>query len=445
MPDRKNTTASENKTPKVSNTISDKNTKRKRSIVDIYNSFIRNIESIEVFFTKLSPVAENEDEEMKKRAITHIESCFIEVLGEEIYSTKLKDLFNQENSDKISKHKKASPGKDIELTKEQSEILLGKLFRKPLAIHTKNSELIANSSFIMLNNYFEYLFADLLTYNFINNDVLSKKQVSINIADIKKFSTIDELYNDIIYKEVETMLLESSFDTIKEYFTKQNIHLENGIVDWSIITEIRERRHIIIHNNSVVNNKYILRSNNPYKLKIGDEVKINIDYFKHSVDELKLAGLILIFNCWGKWDKANIDDAIEQMLSIVYDACDKKDYIFALKVCEYVNNRVTAKNRKQAAELYRIRINECIALKRLGKTVELSEKLAFFDTIVLTPIFKIAIYILKDNSSKIIPLINKAKIVDEFEIDDYLEWPLFEEVRSNQSLNEKIIQILTSK
>jgi len=296
----------------------------------------------------------------------------------------------------------------------------------------------------MLNNYFEFLFSDLLYYFFTKNSgSIRSQKISISLEELSKYKTIEEAYEDLILKEVEAILLEKNFEELKSYFTKDlKVSLEEDSIDWQRINEIRERRHILVHNNSIVNNKYLSRSTNPYKLKLGDEIKIESEYFITALSEIKLAGLLILFNCWGKWDKDSTTMAIKEIVTLVHDLLKVQQYRLVDKICNYVENYIEPKNDDEEDSIYRIKYNHCLALKRMGNQEVLNVKLKSIKVGIMTPVFKMAHHILKNEYDNAIKLMAKAKMVDELTIADYENWSIFEEIRNSEKLNREALKIL---
>lgn len=394
-----------------------------KQIKDLFHSFLNNISSVEVFFMRLAPIAENEDKAIQKESAEYIENSMKEVFGH--------DFENDEKGEK----------KEFKFSEEKLNKFFYKIQLAP-RIPAKNYGTLTKGAFIMLNNYFEFLFSDLLAYNFKKNtSTIDSKKISISLEDLKKYISIEEAYDDLIYKEVETLLLELNFEELKGYFsTKLNISLELDLINWDLINEIRERRNIIIHNNSIINNKYLFRSKNPFKYKLNEEVEIAHEYFLNALNEIKLAGVLLCLNCWGSWDKDNAAEAIREIVNISFYGLKESKYGFVDKICAYTDKNIKARSDEEEDIIYRIKFNHCIALKRLDKKEELTKKLSNIKTGALSPIFKIAHLTLKNKHKEAVELIGKAKVADELTIEKYQDWPIFNDIRNDENLHKKAIE-----
>ncbi|MEC4054035.1 hypothetical protein VSP10_14745 [Myroides odoratimimus] len=397
--------------------------KKENSVESILHAFKDNLHSVDFFFRKFGDIAENEDEGAINTSMEYIKEAFIKV-GIQLDGEK-KDQ-NSFNEDKLEK--------------------LVKILKKTPKFSVQNFDILSSSSFLMLNNYFEYLIADLLSYHYNKyKDTLNSKEFKVSLKEMIEYETIDDLEKHLILKEVETMLVELSFDGLLNHFkTKLHISLNENIINWDIITECRERRHIIVHNASIINKKYITRTNNPENKKIGDKITIDKEYFQNVFNEIKLAGLLLSYECWGSWDKDKatkairdiLDESFEYLLQNNINACDK--------ITEYIC-KIEARNEEQEDLLMRAKFNRCIALKKLNKKTELTKILLTIKVGTVTPLFKLAHAILSEKGDNIIlNLIVQTHKLEDIDFDSYSEWPLFEFIREKKELNEKIIEKLNN-
>lgn len=423
-------------------------------IEPIYNQYIRNIESIDIFFRKLSIKALEEDKSILISQKEYFENSLRFALGEEAFErvkAKLesKENGNTETNDESSKedinesielkviHKEEEEEEEsTKIPKEKIDTFFYKMLKAP-KIQSKNFEILSNSTFLMLNNYFEYLFADLLSFHFTNNkNIIEEKNISISLSELKNFTTIEEAYKDLLFKEIEKLLLDLNFEELKDYFKKLGVGLAEDFVNWDLINEIRERRHLIVHNNAIINQKYLNKSKNIFNLNIGDKVNIEKEYLKNAIDEVLFAGALLIFNCWGKWDKNYTSDAISEIVNLTFDSLKRKNYSLVIRTCEFVEKMIKPRNEEEETYFLHIKFNHCIALKRISNKKELNIKLENIKVGNLTPIYKLAKSVLIEDIEGIKNVFNQAIIVDDLIIDQYYEWPLFEDLRNNEDLHK---------
>lgn len=395
----------------------------KKSIKKILYWFKRNITWVELYFNNFLEIAINKDEWELKRSKEFLENL-------------LKQLWVQKNLN-------GSIDEKTPISNEQINLIVQE-FRKKPKITIANFEILSSSSFLVLNNYFEYLLSDLLSYYYTKyKDSLSWKESRLTIKEISEYSSVEELLDASILKNVETILFDLTFDQLLEHFKNElKIDLEEKIINWPKIKEYRERRHLIVHNSWVVNKKYIIKSWNPYNLKVGDQVKITKEYFKEAIENYKIAWLILNYSSWGEWDKETADEAISEIMIETFNLLKEDEFVLVNKISEYVSNKIIAKNESQEDILLRIKINNCIALKKLKLDDDLNKSLKWIKIWTVTPIFKLAHSILSNKDNEIIiEYFKKAIALDEINKSYYAEWPIFDFIRTKKTLNKKIVTL----
>ncbi|MEL4457380.1 hypothetical protein [Lutimonas vermicola] len=400
----------------------------KNSVEKILKTFKENLHGVRFYFNKFGVLAEGEDDDAQKSA-EEFSRDFFEILD------NIEEPIKNTKSDQ-------SDEKPIKISDDKIKKLV-EMMRKRPKLSVQNFEILSSSSFLMLNNYFEYLIADLLTYHYTKfKNTLNSKEFKISLKEIDEYDSIADLEKHLIFREVETMLIEMPFDSLLKHFEKKlNISLSNEIVDWKIINECRERRHIIVHNASKVNKKYILRTNNPDGKKIGDKIIVDRKYFESVFSEIRLAGLLLSYECWGNWDNNKTLKAIKSMLDESFDSLSQNEIMFCYKLSQYIG-KIEPRNDEQEDALLRAKFNMCISLKMQNKTTELNKVLKTIKVGTCTPLFKLAHAILSNkNDSIIIEFAEDSLKLEEIDFEDYKSWPLFQFTRSEKVLNEQMEQI----
>ncbi|RCR69297.1 MoaD/ThiS family protein [Larkinella punicea] len=409
--------------------------KNTKGIENIYKTYQANLKAVSYYFEKFGDLAIGEDRSMASEASGFINALF-QKSGIDIDTIRNNDKKNRDDNEKSSFK--------IQIDEADANLLL-KMVDKQSKISTKNFEVLSKGAFLMLNNYFEYLLADLLSFYYTSfQKSLNDKEVKMSLKEINEYESIEELVNAQIQREVEAMLIEKTFEQLLDHFeTRLKISLEKDIINWSLIKEYRERRHIIVHNSSIVNKKYITRTDNPYNLKIGDTVGISKEYFAESLRVFQIAGLLLIFECWGNWEKGTADKAIETMMVQSFNFLKNNDNHLAKSICNF-SDKIEARNEHQENCLLRLLINKCIALKRLDNKTTLKKELKKIKVGTSTPIFKIAYLILNDNDEDLLENFKRAKVLKEIDKHIYFEWPIFEFIRNRDDLHLEIINILNN-
>jgi hypothetical protein len=340
------------------------------------------------------------------------------------------------NELKETKHKK----KKFELTKKQMVQIL-KVLKVLPHLTPVNVKLLHKSAFVMLISYFDFLISDLIHYFYQRYpESLSGKELSIKLNELKLCDHLTEAMDYIVNKEVDSVLYDS-LEKQKTYFKNYlKINIEENIIHWDKINEAMERRNIIVHNNSKINKRYLKSidlSVIPEKttgLKEGKKIGINEDYFTIVFDEILIAGIILIQNCWRKWRKDNVDGADCRLNEGMYDALSQEKWTVAERLGLFAKGCKVSSERNR---LY-LNINYCQSLKWQNKKDDLEKELLKFDTSTLSPKYILALCALKSDRNNFYKNMEGAIIVDEMKEDDFMEWPLFREFRKEPDYEERI-------
>jgi hypothetical protein len=214
--------------------------KEEHVIEEIHDSFMRNLEGLEVFVSQVAPIAQKHDQTRTEK----VEEVFRKV-------NKILDPTEAEIEGK--------KGKEIavKITKERGKQLIDALRGLP-RLTPPQVEVLYKSSFVMLVSYFDFLMADLIRYFYERYpDSLAGKDLSISLNELKLCDNVAEATNCVITKQVDKVLHDSLEDQTKYLKNYLKIDTKPDIIQWSRINEAMERRHIIVHNASKINRRYL--------------------------------------------------------------------------------------------------------------------------------------------------------------------------------------------
>jgi hypothetical protein len=404
--------------------------KKKKEIKEQYTiqmaqqNFTENMESLSLFITNLRPVAKEHDKNSVKNTIEKVDEVF------KIVGISKKEL-----------QEKKSIRKDLKLTDKQSVRIINILYDLK-RLTPSNVELLHKSVFVILVSYFDFILSDLIhCFYQMHPESLSGKELSITLKELKLCSYLDEAINYIINKEVDKVLfdnLENQKNYLKSYL---KIDIKENIICWNRINEAIERRNIIVHNNGKINRRYlksadlsVLSDVKSKKLKEGKTIRIDEGYFTTIYNEILIAGTILIQSCWRKWRKEKVSSADAQLNKSMYDALYQEKWVVAEKLGLFAKE---CEISTQEISLY-LNINYCQSLKWQNKKAEFAKEFAKYDISTLSPKYKLALYALKNDKNNFYKNVEGAITIDQMKKDDFMEWPLFRELRKDPDYEEKI-------
>jgi len=409
-----------------------KKTKKEKEQLDfskIHGSFTTNTESLEAFVNNVAPIAEKHDKATWRKLDKFTKGIF-KIFGlpkGKIDQRKRKQVVEGVTEDQVNQI--------IQLTADLPRLTV------------PQAELLYRSSFVMLVSYFDFLLSDLIHYFYRRYpESLSGKELPLTLSELKLLGGVDEALDFVINKEAESVLYDS--------LEKQKLYLKNtlkidtkdSIINWNRLIEAVERRHIIVHNDCKINRRYLTKvdpSQIPEKtkdLKEGTQVRITERYFRSVFEEICVSGLVLLQCCWQKWEKDDTANADGRLVLDIFDALVKENWTCAERLGLFSKE---CKVIDQACRLV-LDVNYCQSLKWQGKENELQEELKKFDISALSPKFALALYALRSDRDSFYRNVENAIIVDKMSEKDFMEWPLFRELRQDPDYEARIKTVFRS-
>ncbi len=402
-----------------------KNGKNKPLLRKVYDNFVANIRSLNIFVKHLSPEALKQDQAKLRSITSYFENIFKRA------GINLKELRNE--SEGLA---------DIKVSAMQKRKIVGGLTKYMIPRATiPYTGILFNSSLVTLISYLDYLISDLFHFYYYSYpNSLSTKEQSIMLNELVSCRDIQEAINLVISKEIEKIMYQGLEEKIRYLEKTLKIDCGSQFVKWNIINEAVERRNLIVHNNSIINKRYkkIIDSSifnkNKKKPKIGQKIYVGEKYFKKVFGECFLAGIILLQNCWRKWKADEMGDADSYLIDTIFDLLCEEEWPLAEKIGLYAKNCVKVKT---ASNLI-LRVNYCQALKWQNKNAELETELRQFDLSAMSPEFLLAIAALKSDAHSFYLHLRDAISVKRISKDDLMLWPLFRELRKEKNFRRRV-------
>jgi IS1 family transposase len=168
---------------------------------------------------------------------------------------QIKDATNamKGHADTVRKGSGIISGK-VFLTSRNVEIILSKTMDR-VQLPKQIESYIHESSLVYLITAFEVFLKDNLKLVFKNEPGKLKTGREMKHAEILKTSSLKELKNKILEKEVNELISNDIDKLGKKLAEEFKVHLTKTD-DWEDFTERFYRRHVIVHNNSVPDDKY---------------------------------------------------------------------------------------------------------------------------------------------------------------------------------------------
>ena len=219
--------------------MGNKKKKRKPDLSYIYfvnKNFISNIDGLREFARSLAPVVTERDDSKIKSFEKEINLIFKSGKG-------------------TSRSKTRTKGDKTVLNSYQFKKLREVLFK----IDIPHSEILNKGSFMLLFTYFDSLISDLMHDYFRSfPKLLESGNVNLSLEELTLSKTVKEAKAYLISKHIEHLMYETLEKQINYFEDKLHIKC-NEHIDWDKIEEAKERRNLLVHNNGIVNRRYLYK------------------------------------------------------------------------------------------------------------------------------------------------------------------------------------------
>lgn len=160
---------------------------------------------------------------------------------------------------------------------------------------------LKNNQIKNLISIFEGLISNLFVYYFKHsNDQSLLNKENIEFKDLKYIEKIEDVRDFIIDKKVMKIMFDSFNNWLKKYcdscIKSGHKSINRDYKDYIyFINELFERRHLLTHNNGIINHIYLSKTDAKLKgdMKIGDELTVSDEYLDESILAILEFGTIL--------------------------------------------------------------------------------------------------------------------------------------------------------
>lgn len=298
----------------------------------------------------------------------------------------------------------------------------------------KNSfKLIPRNFLVSLVSEFDsFLGALMRSIYYKKPELLNDSSRQITIADLLKFSTIEDAKEQVLEKEIETLLRKSHSEQFSTLESKFKVKLTE-FNSWPEYIEITERRNLFVHANGIVSTQYIsVCSNNKCKIgdtKVGDKLTVSPEYLNRAYQVILETAVKLTHVLWRKLFPEEREQADYSLNNLSFKLIgDNKNELaanildFAFKLPKHHND--TAKRM--------MLINLAQAYKWMEQSEKCQKTIKQLDWSAASYEFKLAVSVLNDEFDKASKLLKTVVLAEEISEESLLKWPLFKEFRKSE-------------
>jgi hypothetical protein len=264
---------------------------------------------------------------------------------------------------------------------------------------------------------------------------LPDAEKEFSLAELADFEDLDDAKELAISRRVEG-LVRGGLESWNKTF-KQLLKIDAGDLadDLRLLTEVIQRRHLVVHNAGRVSRQYMVHVSDCDQ-KVGETLKISREYLEEAIDAVAIFGIRLIFVAWGRWVPTDAKEVGSSALDIVFEQLLEGRDRPARCIAETAEGIATSQNHKLA-----LRVNAWQATKRIDGVEAIQEEVEDWDTSALAPQFSAAQAALVDDFERLFAELPEIVSQGHLDVAAVRNWPLFKEAREQEgwsAVDEKL-------
>lgn len=279
----------------------------------------------------------------------------------------------------------------------------------------------------------------------LKSDRLRNGQRQIALSKIMTASSLEEIINDAINDEVYQFSRDSHDDQIKYIEDNFSIDIRKPWKRWPDIIEVFERRNLVAHGEATYTSRYAgICTKHGHKGSndlVGQPVSVDQKYLRQALSLLSEFAILLIFSLWRKHVMSdNTDeDSFSSLNEICFNLIDNRRYGVAVHVIEYALN-LKGTTVKESTRL-RLVVNLASAQKHQKQNESCEKTLSKIDWSATSDDYKICVAALREDELEVIKLMPIVKSAKLFSSDAFMEWPVFDFIRSKPDFRKAFKRI----
>ncbi len=422
-----------------------------RTFGGIARAFMLNVGAIRVFNEQIGPVADEHDRSVIEQFDARVREVLPELEPAE-GTLEIAQSSSENDADHATGNRDGGPEGsheevvrvpvDWDTFRSLSRAITNMAKRSPIQGH-----LLRQGALISLLSFFEVLVSDLIQfyYSMYPRRLPAKQTLTLEtlreldstrVEDIEAYLASTEADN-LLYKSVEDQLV---------YFKGLGVNIEPLKPEFKYLTEIAQRRNLLVHNKGIANRQYLSRVADElveeYAVEQGKQLVVTEQYLNAAIDTVYASGLVLTQLCWRTWDKDSTEEADSFVVDpLLYESLREERFELVNRMAERL------KGARYASEPSKRRaiVNHAIALKELGREDEMEAVLCCMDWSATSLEYRLALYALRNEEEEFYALLPRAKAADAVERWHLEEWPVYAHQRGTQRFAEAVERLFPNE
>ena len=275
-------------------------------------------------------------------------------------------------------------------------------------------------------------------------EMLNASEKSISFTELVNFGSVEDAWKFILEKETESVIRKSHAEQFDWMENKFSMQLKKELAIWPEFIEITERRNLFVHTDGVVSDQYLRvckqHGASIDGIIIGKELFVTPEYFENSYNVIFEIAFKLAHVLWRKFMPDELEEADNNLITIGYDSLHEENYRLATMIFDFATH--TLKKHFSDSDRRIMVVNQAQAYKWSGNEKKAREIITREDWSATSGKFRLAEAVILENYEKAFEIMQEIGTNEnELELNNYREWPLFNEIRKEKRFVELFEQI----
>jgi hypothetical protein len=295
------------------------------------------------------------------------------------------------------------------------------------------TQILRRSLLIMTVAAAEVLIVQLLTaYYKQHSGALESQRAEFSLDDLRSFESLADADDAAVARRVDSLISKSLEDWAQWFKANVNIDLKRLAISWVDLSEVFQRRHVIVHNGGQVSRRYLAatKASPDPRPPLGAEILIDDDYLVDAMEAVLVFGFSLAVAMWFDIGKDNLDAATVRLLDRAESLATDNRYRGVSALCS-----ISDKLQMNAATRLEFNVLKWLATKHLDGLTQVASEIDQWDVSALAPLFTLEKACLLDDvdaAIELLPELLRSKQVTRRD----LERAVFEPLRTAATFDD---------
>ena len=313
-------------------------------------------------------------------------------------------------------------------------------------LRSKHALVSVRRSFIvaLVSEFDSFMSATLKAFYRLRPEALNASERTMTYSELVAFDSIEGAREHIVEKDVESFLRSSHSEQFRALESKLDIRLRKDVAIWKDFIELTERRNLFVHNDGIVNERYMhVCSSEGYdcsETTKGKVLDVSMYYFSRAHEVVYELAAKLSHVLWRKISPEDNERADAHFAgTLIYDLLDEKRYRLARTLADFGASTF----KKWGSDYFRraLVVNRAQAYLWDGKRDEALRILDAEDWSAANDEFQVCVASLRQNIPEVIRFMKALGLSSQPGKDGYRGWPVFRELRKTKEFQETFLDV----